>query len=296
MPAAVRVLGGVWAAVLTPVDASFDPDASLALPYYRDLLAGGCDGINVLGTTGEAMSFGVEQRRRFMQAVAESGLPLERVMVGTGAASLADAVVLTRAAYELGFAAALVLPPFFYRDASDDGIVRYYGEVFARAHAPGKRALLYNFPRMSGVTFHAGLVERLVREFPEALAGMKDSSNDPALQREVAQRLPGFAVFPASEHALPEAKAFGAAGCISGSVALWPQAAAAAFHHDDAAASARAGALRAALAGAALIPTVRYLTASARTDARWERCLPPLLPLTEQEKGALDRRLAAVGP
>ena len=145
-------------------------------------------------------------------------------MVGTGAASLQDAVQLTRAAFELNFAAALVLPPFFFRDVTDDGIVRYFDELLQRAHAPGKRVLLYNFPRMSGVTFHADLVDRLVAEFPEAVAGMKDSSNDPSLQREVVKRQPHLAVFPATEQSLIEAKAYGAAGCISGSVALWPNA------------------------------------------------------------------------
>jgi 4-hydroxy-tetrahydrodipicolinate synthase len=291
MPPATR-LGGIWSAALTPLTTQLQPDAETAIAYYGDLLANGCDGINLLGTTGEAMSFGVDQRVRLMQSIAESPLRIERFMVGTGAASLQDAVRLTRTAFELNFAAALVLPPFFFRDVTDDGIVRYFEELLHRAHAPGKRVLLYNFPRMSGVTFHADLVDRLVAEFPEAVAGMKDSSNDPSLQREVAKRQPHLAVFPATEQSLIEAKAYGAAGCISGSVALWSNLAAKAFAGEEEAA-ARAGQLRAALAGPLLIPAMRYLTAKERNQESWERMLPPLVALTPAERTALDARLAS---
>jgi 4-hydroxy-tetrahydrodipicolinate synthase len=283
-------LGGIWSAVLTPLDAELQPDAQTAIAYYRDLLANGCDGINLLGTTGEAMSFGLDQRVRLMQAVAGSDLPIERFMVGTGAASLQDSAMLTRTAFELNFAAALVLPPFFFREVADDGIVRYFDELLQRAHAPGKRVLLYNFPRMSGVTFHADLVDRLVAEFPEAIAGMKDSSNDPALQREVAKRQPHLTVFPATEQSLIEAKVYGAAGCISGSVALWPEIAARAFAGEEEAALL-AGKLRAALAGPLLIPVMRYLTAKERREDGWERLLPPLVPLSSAERTAIDARL-----
>jgi 4-hydroxy-tetrahydrodipicolinate synthase len=287
-------LGGIWAAALTPLDAQLHPELREAIAYYRDLLAAGCDGINLLGTTGEAMSFGLDQRRRLMESIARSDLPLARVMVGTGAASLDDAAQLTRLAFELGFAAALVLPPFFYRDARDEGVVRFFDELLDRAHSPGKRILLYNFPQMSGVTFHVELVDRLAAEFPGAIVGLKDSSNDAALQRDVVQRHPEWSVFPSSESDLVAAKAYGAAGCISGSVALWGKIAADAFHRGDEAAAARAGALRAALAGPPLIPAMRYLTAKARDEDAWRRSLPPIVALTDEEGAALDARLAQV--
>ena len=113
-------LAGIWSAVLTPVDESFEPDPSVAVPYYGDLLERGCDGLNLLGTTGEAMSFSAGQRVRFMEAIASSGLPNKRLMAGTGAASLTDTAVLTRAAFDCGLRAALVMPPFFFREVGDD--------------------------------------------------------------------------------------------------------------------------------------------------------------------------------
>jgi 4-hydroxy-tetrahydrodipicolinate synthase len=269
------MLTGIYAAVITPVDEAFNPDAALAMPYYRELLERGCDGINLLGTTGEAMSLSADQRLALMQALAASGFPMERAMVGTGAAALADAARLTRAAFDLGFAAALIMPPFFYRDVTGDGIVAFFDALFARTSPPPQSILLYNFPRMSGIAFHPALVDRLVAEFPQTIAGLKDSSNDPALQAEVIARLPGFAVFPGSESDLLAAEARGIAGCISGSVALWPELARDVFADGDPAKAAELTRLRAALDGLPFIPAVRARIAGERRDPRWERLIPP---------------------
>lgn len=278
---------GIYAAVLTPVDESLAPDAVRALPYYRQLLERGCDGLNLLGTTGEAMSFSAKQRVRFMEAMASSGLPMERTMAGTGAASLDDAVTLTGAAFACGFAAALIMPPFFFRDAGDDGILRFYAALFKRTNPPPNRVLLYNFPRMSGVAFRPPLVARLVAEFPQTIAGIKDSSNDARLQSEILQAHRGFAVFPGSESDLIAAKRRGDAGCISGSVALWPEIARAVFRDEDDVQARRLAQLRAALDGVPFIPAVRYLTARQRDEPEWECAMPPQRSLTAEERRVL---------
>src|SRR6478609_4663459 len=118
-------LSGVIAAVATPIDESGAPDLKRAVNLARHLLDNGCDGLNVLGTTGEATSFSIAQRQGVMKAYQQAGLPLGRMMVGTGAAAAADAVALTRLAGELGFGGALVLPPFYYKGVPDDGLVGY---------------------------------------------------------------------------------------------------------------------------------------------------------------------------
>src|SRR3970040_1231332 len=118
-------LCGVIAAIATPIDAAGSPDTARATRLARHLLDNGCDGLNVLGTTGEATSFSLDERKRVMSAYAQAGLPLDRLMVGTGAAAIADAVALTRHAAELGFAGALLLPPFYYKSVPDDGLVAY---------------------------------------------------------------------------------------------------------------------------------------------------------------------------
>lgn len=286
-------VSGIWAAVLTPVDETLSPDAQRAIPYYRSLLDRGCDGINLLGTTGEAMSWSVHQRLAFMESIASGGLPMQRTMVGTGAASLQDAVRLTRCAFASGFAAALVMPPFFFRDAADDGIVSFFDRLFVQADPPKNGVLLYNFPRMSGITFHPDLVDRLLEEFPGIVAGMKDSSNDAALQAEVLSRHPELAVLPGSESDLLEAKRRGTAGCISGSVALWPELAHATFERGDHAQAQTLTRARATLDGLPFISAVRYLTASVQDDTMWERCIPPLRALTKTQRKQLDCAIQA---
>ena len=269
-------LAGVWSAVLTPVDERFEPDAPRAIAYYRDLLHDGIDGINLLGTTGEAMSFSAAQRLRLMEAVAGAArIPRERMMCGTGADALADAIELTRAASELGFAAALVMPPHFFRDASDDGILRFYDALIAGTATLRLPIVLYNFPRMSGITFHPDLVDRLIAALPGAIGGIKDSSNDEALQREILTRHPGLRVFPGSEANLLDAKRYGAAGCISASVCLWPKLARDAYEHEDEAAAQRLRSKRDALTGAPLIALVRARVAQQRGDDAWMRSMPP---------------------
>src|ERR1700745_3264425 len=134
-------LQGVIAAVATAVDETGEPDCARSVALARFLLANGCDGLNVLGTTGEATSFSREQRQRVMTAYRDAGLPLDRLMVGTGGASVADAVALTRHAAALGFAGALVLPPFYYKGVPDDGLVAYV-ETLVKATADNPIPLL----------------------------------------------------------------------------------------------------------------------------------------------------------
>ena len=286
------MIAGIWSAVLTPLNAGQAPDVAAALSYYRELLQRGCDGVNLLGTTGEAMSFAADQRIAFMEAMASNGIPRERTMAGTGAASPADAVRLTHCAFACGFAAALVMPPFFFRDAEDDGVVRFFDLLFSRTNPRPASVLLYNFPRMSGIAFHPDLVDRLVRESPGVIAGMKDSSNDARLQSEILTRHPELEVLPGSESELPAAKARGASGCISGSVALWPELARDVFASGDEASGERLSLARAELDGAPFIPAVRYVTARLRRDASWESPLPPLVPLDEAQRRALDFAIA----
>jgi len=270
----VSVPRGVLAAVVTPFTADLDPDPSLAIPYYRALLEGGCDGLNVLGTTGEAMSLSGTQRVRFMHAIAEA-LPQARMTVGTGASALGDAIELTRTAFQLRFAAALIIPPFYYRDVDDEGILRYFDRLFARTSPPERSVMLYNFPRMSGVTFHPALVTRLLELFPGVICGVKDSSNALALERELHAADALLAVYPGSEALLGEVRAAGLAGCISGSVCLWAPHAQRAWGGDEAA-LAHVARLRNALEGKPLIAQVRERLAQEQRNPGWRRSIPPL--------------------
>lgn len=270
----MSALRGVFSAVLTPLNGELRPDAGLAIPYYRSLLERGCDGLNVLGTTGEAMSLGLHDRLRFMEAIAQA-LPVDRCMVGTGASALADAVELTRAAFDLGYAAALVIPPFYYRAGDDDGVIAFYDALFERVRPRERSILLYNFPRMSGYTFHPALVRRMTSAFGATIAGIKDSSNERQLEEELAHNHPELAIFPGSETLLGFAREVGLAGCISGSVCLWPELAKRAWEGDDRAAVPQLASNRVAL-GEPLIARVRERVAREQNNPAWMRSIPPL--------------------
>src|SRR5436853_4964672 len=169
-------LHGVIAAIATAVDETGAPDCARSTALARLLLANGCDGLNVLGTTGEATSFSLEERKRVMTAYRDAGLPMERLMVGTGAASVADAVALTRHAADLGFAGALVLPPFYYKGVPDDGLVAYIDTLIQATAERPIPTYRHHFPAQSGLPWHVGLVARLVGMFGGRIVGLKDSS------------------------------------------------------------------------------------------------------------------------
>src|SRR3954470_3092685 len=139
-------LSGVIAAIATAVDADGEPDTARSTALARHLLANGCDGLNVLGTTGEATSFSLDQRKRVMTAYCDAGVPMDRLMVGTGAAATADAVALTRHAAELGFAGALLLPPFYYKGVPDDGLFAYVETIISATADKPVPIYLYHFP------------------------------------------------------------------------------------------------------------------------------------------------------
>ena len=220
------------------------------------------------------MSVAIKDRLHFMESVA-AALPARTLMVGTGAAAFHDAVELTKAAFALGFGAALVLPPFYYRDVTDAGVVRFFGDLVERVRPPDGGIFLYNFPRMCGITFHAKLVETLATEFPKAIGGMKDSSNDLDLERELHARYPELAILPGSDQMLPEVLEHDLAGCISGTVCLWPELAAAAWRERDMTKARQVRELRMTFPSP-LIPAVRARVAAEQENEAWLRSIPPL--------------------
>jgi 4-hydroxy-tetrahydrodipicolinate synthase len=283
-------MSGVIAAIATAVDEAGEPDCARSSALARFLLDHGCDALNVLGTTGEATSFSIAQRRKVMTAYREAGLPMGRLMVGTGAAAVADAVELTRHAAELGFAAALLLPPFYYKGVADDGLLAYLETIVAATEARPIPIYLYHFPALSGVPWHVALLARIVSSFGGRIAGLKDSSGDLAFSRAAAAVAPGFAVFPSNEAALMEAREGPFAGCISATVNLNADLCARAYRGGDAAAIEAAVNIRRLFDGKPLVAGVKALLAHIHGDPAWARVMPPLTAFS-----AADRTLAVSG-
>jgi 4-hydroxy-tetrahydrodipicolinate synthase len=287
---------GVIAATATPVDDGYAPDLPRLLRHCRSLLDNGCDAINLLGTTGEATAFNVDQRLVVMRAVAEGGLPLDRFMVGTGVCALEDTVRLTRAACELGFAGALVLPPFFYPDVPADGLVAYVSELVRRVDHPKLAIYLYHIPQNTKVAWPVEVVVRLRERHGMTLVGLKDSAGELGYARAVAKAVADFDVFPSSEAALGKADADGFAGCISATANLTAPFAQAAWSAQGtpagAAAVKKAGELRALVAKHPLISAVKAALAAQYADASWSGVCLPLQPLAAEPASSLCEALA----
>jgi 4-hydroxy-tetrahydrodipicolinate synthase len=280
-------LKGVIAAIATAVEAGGTPDCARSAALARFLLANGCNGLNVLGTTGEATSFSADQRMGVMSAYQAAGLPMDRLMVGTGAAALADAVALTRHAAELGFAGALLLPPFYYKGVPDDGLIAYIEAILKATAATPIPLYLYHFPAQSGLPWHVGLIKRLLDAFGDRIVGLKDSSGDMAYARAVASIAVGFKVFPSTEAVLMEARAGAFAGCISATANLNADLCARAWRSGDAAALEAAVAIRKLFDGQQLVPGVKALLAHVHGDDAWARVQPPLYAYSHAERTAL---------
>jgi 4-hydroxy-tetrahydrodipicolinate synthase len=283
-------LQGVIAAVATAVDQTGEPDCARSTALARYLLDNGCDGLNVLGTTGEATSFSLEQRKRVMTAYRDAGLPLDRLMVGTGAAAIADAAALTRHAADLGFAGALLLPPFYYKGVPDDGLMNYVATILAATAAKPIPIYLYHFPSQSGLPWRVDLIGRLLATHGQRIVGLKDSSGDMAFARAAAAASPDFKVFPSTEAVLLEARAGAFAGCISATANLNADLCARAYRNGDAAALDAAVAIRKLFDGRQLVSGVKALLGHIHRDPKWALVQPPLARF-----GAADQAAVVAG-
>jgi 4-hydroxy-tetrahydrodipicolinate synthase len=224
-----------------------------------------------------------------MQAAA-AALPCDRLMVGTGAAALGDAIELTAAAADLGFSGALLLPPFYYKSVADDGLAAFVTAVADATVSPEIPLYLYNFPQMTGIVWSETLVRRLKDKLGPRLAGLKDSSGDLAYARTMA-KIEGLAVFPSSEAVLLDARAGTFAGCISATANVNASLCNRVFHQGDEDALAMAVAIRDLLGTAPLIPGIKSVLAHNYSDRAWTRVLPPLLDLEKSSQDSIVRRV-----
>ena len=280
-------LRGVIAAIATAVDETGAPDCARATKLARFLLDNGCDGLNVLGTTGEATSFSLEERKRVMSAYRDAGLPLDRMMVGTGAAAVSDAVALTQHAAHLNFAGALLLPPFYYKGVPDDGLFAYVDAIIKATSAKPIPIYLYHFPQQSGLPWPIKLIRRLLDAFGARIVGLKDSSGDMAYAREAAAVSPTFKVFPSTEAVLLEARAGAFAGCISATANLNADLCGRAWASGDRAAFDAAVSIRKLFEGKPLVSGVKALLAHIHADPAWARVKPPLAPFSAADRASV---------
>ena len=291
----MNVAQGIWPPAATPFRADLSIDFDRYIAHCRRLLADGAHGLAVLGTTSEANSLEIAERETVLERLVAAGIAADKLLPGTGATSLGDAVRLTGHALDLGVRGVLLLPPFYYKGVSDDGLFAFVSALIERIGSDRLKLYLYNFPQMTGIGWSVALVGRLRDAFPGIVAGLKDSSGDVAYMDKLLESYPGFAVFPSSEALLLAALRKGAAGCISatanthvieirGLFDRWQDSNAAMLHE-------RVAAVRRLVQSYPLIPAVKAILAARDNANDWLRVRPPLDPLAA---GSRDELLAAL--
>lgn len=205
---------GVIAPVVTPWGADGTPDLDRFIEHCEWLLEDGCTGLAPFGTTSEGNSLGLDERMEMLEDLVDSGVDPKRLMPGTGACSVSDAIVLTEHAVDLGCGGVLMLPPFYYKNPSEEGLFRFFADVIEDVSDDDLKIYLYHIPPIAQVGFPVSLVKRLATEFPGTVVGLKDSSGDWANTKAILDAVPDFEVFPGSEVFLLDGMRNGAVGCI----------------------------------------------------------------------------------
>ncbi len=287
---------GVIAPVVTPWGADGAPDLDRFVEHCEWLLEDGCTGLAPFGTTSEGNSLGLDERMEMLEDLVDSGVDPKKLMPGTGACSVSDAIVLTEHAVDLGCGGVLMLPPFYYKNPSEEGLFRFFAEVIEDVSDDDLNIYLYHIPPMAQVGFPLSLVQRLVKEFPETVVGLKDSSGDWSNTKAILDAVPDFEVFPGSEIFLLDGLRNGAAGCISATANVSARSIRKVFDNwqgpDADKLQAETTALRKAIQGWPMIPVLKALIAHYRQDPGWAKARPPFTALSEEDAAKAIRTLA----
>ncbi len=289
---------GVFAAALTPLQDDLSPDIGATIGHYRWLLDEGCDGIVCLGTTGEANSFSLDERLALLDALGATDLP-SKLVVGTGCCAVPDTVRLSKKAMEIGAAGVLVLPPFYYKGASDEGLYAAYAETIERIGDPALKLYIYHFPKMTAIDMGLELIGRLIAAYPDNVVGLKNSSGDWGSISSMIEAFPGFDVFAGTEEFLLPTLRLGGPGCMSATVNLLaPQSAEVYAKWQDDGAEAlqeHLTTLRRTISRAAPIPSMKALLARQTGTAAWTKVRPPLVAIDAAQTERLAAELAGQG-
>jgi 4-hydroxy-tetrahydrodipicolinate synthase len=282
---------GVLAPVLTPFDRDLNPDASRYVRFCRSLLEQGCDALAPFGTTSEANSLSLEERERLLDALLGDGIPAAKLVPGTGCCALTDTVRLSRKSARAGCAGVLMLPPFYYKNLSEEGLFRSFAQVIDRVAEPQLRVYLYHIPQVSQVPIPLRVIERLLKAYPRAVVGIKDSSGDFENTRSVLRAFPGFEVFVGSEKFLLANLREGGAGCITATANVNATAIARAYRERTEERQREIEAVRSVFERFPLIAGLKEEVARRSGDPEWRIVRPPLVELTPEQRNSIAAAL-----
>lgn len=283
------VISGLWVAVATPLDASGAVDHDALVRHCKWLLANSCDGLALFGTTGEGTSFAGSEKLAAAEAVLQAGIPANQISLGTGCPAVPETVALTRGALALGLTHALILPPYFFRDATEQGLEDAFAATFDGVGSDRLRATLYHIPQVSGVAIPAAMLGRLRQRFGVLVAGVKDSTVTGDLKnfKEFRAAAPDCGCVVGLEVDIWRSLQLGGTGSINGMSNVVPRLVRAMFNHASAETDMRSAANL--LADMSFPAAVKSALAARTGDAAWRAMRPPLRPID----AAVGARIAA---
>ena len=301
-PATKLPISGVYCASATPILADGTPDHANFAIHAKALIAEGCDGVALLGTTGEANSFSIAQRQALLENLIASGVDPQRLLPGTSQTNVADSATLVRHAVQAGVKACVVLPPFYYKGVSDEGLFRFYAELIEATKTDALRIVLYHIPPIAQVGISVELIARLREAFPGIIVGIKDSSGKLESMQNYASSFEDFSVLAGADPFMLPLLRSGGAGCITSSSNLIGKHLRVVFDnfHDETQndrveqAQQRINAWRDLSNAYVQLPTVKAMLAKRRNHQGWTRLRPPLVELTEAEIANVWARMDAL--
>lgn len=290
---------GVLSPVVTPFDRDLRPDAERLIAHSRWLLQNDV-GLAVFGTNSEGNSLNVAEKIALLEQLTDAGLPAERMMPGTGTCALPDTIALSKRAVELGCGGVLMLPPFYYKGVSDEGLFRSYAQVIEGVGDDRLRIYLYHIPQVAQVSISLNLIERLLKEYPTIIAGIKDSSGNWENTKAMLDNYQpqGFDVFCGSETFLLDTKRAGGVGCISATANVNPAPIAKLdreWQQADADEQQQAlNQVRSVFQNYTVIAALKGAIAHYSNDPSWLTVRPPLIELTSEQQSQLQQSLANI--
>ena len=294
-----RRFSGVFAPVITPFGENLSPDAGRLITHCRWMLSQGV-GLSVFGTNSEANSLSADEKIELMDALVGAGIDPKMMMPGTGCCAITETARLTAHATRLGCGGVLMLPPFYYKGVSDEGLFAAYADVIQRVGSEDLRIYLYHIPPVSDVPLSIGLIDRLVKEYPATVVGIKDSGGNWLNTRAMLdQGWDDFRIFVGAETFMLDNMRHGGAGCISATANVNPAAIVRLYETwQDTGAEGQQQQLnliRDTFGKYVVIPALKACTGHFSGDARWDIVRPPLMPMDAEDKDTLVSDLYNLG-
>jgi|TARA_A100001391_G_scaffold205447_1_gene206363 4-hydroxy-tetrahydrodipicolinate synthase len=280
--------------VLTPFDANGNVDLAMLERHCRWLANNGSD-LAIFGTNSEGTSLSVAEKRTAIDHLVDAGIEATMMMPGTGSCSLPDTVETCRHAVAAGCGGVLLLPPFYYKDVSDEGLFRFIADVIMHVDDARLKIYLYHIPPVAQIGYSFDLIARLIESFPDTIVGIKDSSGDFAHTKALIATFPDWSVYCGNELDVVEAMSLGAAGCISATCNInageisrvatyWNQP-------DAAQRQAQLADVRRVIAKFPMIAALKAVASRFYENEGWHPPRPPLLPLSSNQRSDLYRAL-----